>query len=183
MRKTIFRLHAKTDMLYYLTILRAKATSVAPRPINIILLQPEIPHNTGAIGRVCVGLDCALHLIRPLGFALTEKAIQRAGMDYWEHLDLHLHDSLDDCMMETGLQPEQLFFFSTKTTRLYTDAAYTAPCGLVFGSESRGTPPELHAAYAERFVTLPMPGIHARSINLSNAVAIAAYEVHRQQTL
>ena len=146
--------------------------------MNIVLLHPEIPHNTGAIGRLCVGLDWPLHLIRPLGFALTENHLRRAGLDYWEHLDLRLHDTFDAFLEATT--PANLHFFSTKATKVYTSVSYAPNDALVFGSESRGTPTEYHTRYEDRFVLIPMPGPHARSINLANSVAVAAYEAYRQ---
>lgn len=146
--------------------------------MHIVLLHPEIPHNTGAIGRVCVGLNWPLHLVRPLGFALDTKHLQRAGLDYWQYLDLHLHDSWEDFLAQA--KPDHVCFLSTRGTRLYTDVAFTPNDALVFGAESCGLPKDFYTRYREQLVTLPMPGPHARSINLANAVAITAYEAYRQ---
>ncbi len=146
--------------------------------LNIVLVQPEIPHNTGAIGRLCVGLDCRLHLIRPLGFALTAAQLRRAGMDYWEHLRLTVHDNWDRFL--TDEQPARLWLASTHGTRSLYDCRFQPGSYLVFGSESRGLPAELHARHADTIFRIPMPGPHARSLNLANAVAVAMYEAFRQ---
>ncbi len=147
---------------------------------DIVLVHPEIPHNTGAIGRLCVGLGWPLHLIRPLGFTLDEKRIRRAGLDYWEHLDLTLHDTLEDYLALR--RPSRLCFLSTKTTRTLYEAELPADVALVFGCESSGLPADYYVRYAADLFRIPMPGPHARSINLSNAVAIAAYEAFRRLT-
>lgn len=146
--------------------------------MDIVLLHPEIPHNTGAVGRLCVGLGWPLHLIRPLGFSLDERHLRRAGMDYWQHLDLTVHDTFD-VYLETR-RPTALTFLSTRGTVSLYDAALDPKGALVFGSESSGLPEAYYSRYADRLVTIPMPGIHARSINLANAVAIAAYEAYRR---
>ncbi len=145
---------------------------------DIVLIHPEIPHNTGAIGRLCVGLDWPLHLIRPLGFALDEKRIRRAGLDYWEHLRLTVHDSFEDYLAQR--HPSQLCFLSTKANRTLYETEISEDVALVFGCESSGLPKDFYHRYAQDLVTIPMPGPHARSINLSNAVAITAYEVYRR---
>jgi tRNA (cytidine/uridine-2'-O-)-methyltransferase len=149
-----------------------------PPSFHIVLVKPEIPHNTGAIGRVCVGLGCPLHLIRPLGFRLTEQHLRRAGMDYWEHLDLSVHDSWEAFL--EAVRPARLFFLSTRGERSLYDCAFRAGDALVFGSESRGLPEDFYARYADRLFRIPMPGEHARSINLANAASVAAYEAYRQ---
>ena len=147
-------------------------------PIHIVLLRPEIPHNTGAIGRLCVGLDCPLHLIRPLGFALTSNWVRRSGMDYWEHLDLHLHDNWDAFLQ--SVHPARLFFASTRGTRSLYDCHFAPNDALIFGNESSGLPEEFYAQHAADLFQIPMPGPHARSINLANATAVVAYEAFRQ---
>ncbi len=146
--------------------------------MDIVLLHPEIPHNTGAIGRLCVGLDWDLVLIRPLGFALDEKKIRRAGLDYWEHLRLHTFDSFEDYL--TSRQPQSLTFLSTKGGISLYDAPLESDGALIFGCESSGLPKDYYTRYADKLVTIPMPGEHARSINLANAVSIAAYEAYRR---
>lgn len=150
-------------------------------PYHIVLVKPEIPHNTGAIGRLCVGLDCPLHLIRPLGFRLTEQHLRRAGMDYWEHLDLSVHDSWEKFL--EAVAPERLFFLSTRGTRSLYDCSFLPGDALVFGSEGHGLPQDFYDRYADRLFRIPMPGLHARSINLANAVSITAYEAYRQTVM
>ena len=147
-------------------------------PLHIVLVKPEIPHNTGAVGRLCVGLGCALHLIRPLGFHLSDQYVQRAGLDYWEHLRLTVHDSWADFL--AAANPPRLFFLSTRGTRSLYDCAFQPGDALIFGNEGKGLPPEFYTRYSDRLFMIPMPGEHARSINLANAVSIAAYEFHRQ---
>ena len=149
-----------------------------PTLLHLVLYQPEIPHNTGAVGRLCVGLGCELHLIRPLGFQLADRYLQRAGMDYWPQVRLTLHDSWADFL--ESVNPPQLFLLSTQGGKSLYDARFAPGAALVFGSESRGLPPELHALYREHLFKIPMPGEQARSLNLANAVAIAAYEAYRQ---
>jgi len=151
-----------------------------PLPLHIVLVKPEIPHNTGAIGRVCVGLDCALHLIRPLGFHLSDQYLQRAGLDYWEHLRLTVHDSWDDFL--GAVKPPRLFFLSTRGERSLYACDFQSGDALVFGNEGSGLPKDFYTRYNERLFKIPMPGEHARSINLANAVSIAAYEAYRQLT-
>lgn len=147
-------------------------------PIHIVLVHPEIPHNTGAIGRVCVGLGCPLHLIRPLGFHLSEQYIKRAGLDYWEHLELRVHDNwlsfLDD------VKPPRVFFLSTRGKKSLYDCEFASGDAFAFGSESCGLPKDFYERYSDQLFKIPMPGEHARSINLANAVSIAAYEAYRQ---
>lgn len=150
------------------------------QPIHIVLLQPEIPHNTGAIGRVCVGLDWPLHLIRPLGFHLDDQYVKRAGLDYWEHLNYQVHTTWEEFLATVRPDPERIFFLSTHGTRSLYSCAFSPGDVLVFGSESRGLPKEIYDQYMERLFRIPMPGEHARSINLANAVSIAAYEAFRQ---
>jgi len=146
--------------------------------LNLVLICPEIPHNTGAIGRLCVGLDCALHLIRPLGFRLTEAAIRRAGLDYWPHLRLTVHDSWEAYLAST--RPTRLFFASTRGSRSLYDCVFRSGDHLAFGNESSGLPESFYGRYADSLMQIPMPGPHARSLNLANAAAIVAYEAFRQ---
>ena len=147
-------------------------------PLNVVLVHPEIPHNTGAIGRLCVGLDCPLHLIQPLGFHLSDPFIKRAGLDYWPYLNLTVHESWDAFL--GAVKPERLFFLSTHGEKSLYDCAFQAGDTLVFGSEGSGLPKDFYVRYRERLFRIPMPGGHARSINLANAVAIALYEAFRQ---
>ncbi len=145
---------------------------------SIVLVRPEIPHNTGAIGRLCVGLGVPLHLVRPLGFQLNARAIERAGLDYWEHLDVRVHDSWEDYLADA--KPARLFFLSTHGERSLYACAFRPGDALVFGNESSGLPEAFYTRYRDALFKIPMPGPHARSINLANAVSIAAYECYRQ---
>lgn len=144
---------------------------------NIVLYKPEIPANTGNISRLCVGLNCKLHLIEPLGFKLTDKAVKRAGLDYWEHLKLERHASLNDFFAK---YPQANFYYATtKASKTYFEVAFKADDFVIFGQETAGMPAEFHDKYKERGITIPMPG-KVRSINLSNSAAIIAYEALRQ---
>ncbi len=147
---------------------------------SIVLVQPEIPHNTGAIGRLCVGLGVPLHLVRPLGFHLDDKSIARAGLDYWPHLEVTIHDTWEDYL--NAVNPKRLHFLSTHGEKSLYDCRFEPGDALVFGNESSGLPRDFYGRYAERLFRIPMPGEHARSINLANAVSIAAYECYRQLT-
>ena len=149
--------------------------------INLVLFQPEIPHNTGAIGRTCVCLNANLHLIKPLGFYLTDKYIKRAGMDYWPFLNVTLHDSWS-AFLESA-NPSVLSFASTKGDNTYFEHDFKEDEYVVFGSESRGLPSEFYEEYRDNLITIPMPGEHARSLNLANSVSIIAYEAYRQLTI
>ena len=146
---------------------------------NIVLVAPEIPQNTGTIGRLCVCTDAALHLIRPLGFSLDEKHLKRAGMDYWPFLNLSVYDTWEEFLEKNG-NPQRMFFCSTKTERSLYDCAFQEGDWLVFGNEGHGLPPPFYQRYESRLVTLPMPGTHCRSHNLANSVSIALYEALRQ---
>ena len=148
---------------------------------SIVLLRPEIPHNAGAIGRLCVGLGVALHLVKPLGFALDDRSISRAGLDYWPHLDMTLHDTWDAYL--EAARPKRFHFLSTHGEASLYDCRFAPGDALVFGNESSGLPQDFYARYREALFRIPMPGEHARSINLANAVSIAAYECYRQLTL
>ena len=146
--------------------------------MNIVLLAPEIPQNTGSIGRLCVNLNYKLHLIKPLGFSLEEKMLRRAGLDYWEFLDLRIHESWEDFIANE--QPNQFAFASTKTTQCIYDLNFKACEYIIFGSESSGLPPDFYEKHKDGLFQIPMPGEHARSLNLANSVAIVAYEAYRQ---
>lgn len=146
--------------------------------LNIVLVEPQIPHNTGAIGRLCVGLDAALHLIRPLGFVMSDQAIRRAGLDYWEHLDVSVYDDWDSFIGSHA--PAPLFFASTKGKGDLYDCHFTPGSFIVFGNENSGLPIDFYDRYAAQLFQIPMPGRHARSINLANAAAVVLYEAYRQ---
>lgn len=145
--------------------------------VNIVLIEPEIPPNTGNIARLAVGIGAALHLVGKLGFSTDEKTLKRAGLDYWEYLDLHYHRSLEDIYQEF---PDGRFFYATrKGKRLYTEVAYRQGDFLVFGKESTGLPQDLLDNHGDDTITIPTTG-PMRSLNLSNAVAVIAYELIRQ---
>ena len=146
--------------------------------LNIVLCEPEIPPNTGNISRTCAALGARLHLIHPLGFVLNEATVRRAGLDYWQHLDLTEYASLDEFFTQ-AVPPEQVWFLSTKAEQSYDEVSFESPCWLMFGKETKGLPEALLCRYPDRCIRIPMlPQI--RSLNLSNAAAILAYEVMRQ---
>ena len=147
-----------------------------------MLVYPEIHWNTGNAGRTCLAAGATLHLIKPLGFSLDEREVKRAGLDYWEHVDLSVWPSWEAFERELPRLGDP-FFFSTKATRRFWDAPLDGPNGvvLIFGRETGGLPPELHERYRDRFVTMPILSPHVRSLNLSTSVAIAVYEVLRQR--
>ena len=148
--------------------------------LHIVLFEPEIPQNTGNIGRTCAALGATLHIIRPIPFSLNEKAARRAGLDYWEHLTLEIHDSLADFMEKYG--QEHLFFIETHEETVYTDISYPENSFLVFGPETRGLPADLLDGTFGPVAYIPMVE-NIRSLNVSNAVALVAYEVVRQRGL
>lgn len=145
--------------------------------MNVVLLEPEIPANTGNIGRTCVAVGASLHLIRPLGFQIDDKSLKRAGLDYWASLDVKYYDSFDEFL---DRNPEaDLFFATTKAERTYADVSYGENPYIVFGKESAGIPEEILVKYRERCVRIPMTA-EKRSLNLSNSAAIIVYEALRQ---
>lgn len=146
--------------------------------MQLVLVHPEIPHNTGAIGRLCVGLDARLHLVRPLGFQLTDRFVKRAGLDYWEHLDVRVHADWDAFL--ASVDASRLWLATTKASTSLYECRFPSDAILVFGSEGAGLPEAIHAQFPDRRFAIPMPGAHARSLNLAQAAAVAAYEVHRQ---
>ncbi|MCD8364736.1 MAG: tRNA (uridine(34)/cytosine(34)/5-carboxymethylaminomethyluridine(34)-2'-O)-methyltransferase TrmL [Clostridiales bacterium] len=145
--------------------------------LNIVLYEPEIPANTGNIGRTCVATGTRLHLIEPLGFQLTEKALRRAGMDYWKDLDVTTYTHYGDFLEKNP--GAKIYMATTKGQRIYTDVAYEEDCYLMFGKESAGIPEELLAHNRERCVRIPMLE-SIRSLNLGNSVAVILYEALRQ---
>ncbi len=145
--------------------------------LNIVLVEPEIPQNCGNIARTCAATGTRLHLIRPLGFDISEKAVRRAGLDYWKDVEVFDYENLADFFSKN--QVEQMWFLSTKAPRSYTEAEFADGCYLFFGKETRGLPEELLAAHYDECIRIPMlPDI--RSLNLSNAAAITLYEALRQ---
>lgn len=146
--------------------------------INIVLVEPEIPQNTGNIIRTCACTGAKLHLIRPLGFSLDEKHLKRSGLDYFDMADIKIYDSFEEFEKEN---PGQYYLFTTKTNSIYTNMSYQDNCYLVFGKETKGLSPEIKERHKDSLVRLPMINSEkARSLNLSNAVAIATFEVIRQ---
>ena len=145
--------------------------------LNIVLVEPEIPQNTGNIARTCAATGAALHLVRPMGFEPDDKKLKRAGLDYWHLLDITYYDDLNDFLEKT--KGGSYFFFSTKGTHRHSDISYPDNSYLVFGKETRGLPEHLLMQYPEQTLRIPMMD-EARSLNLSNSVAIAVYETLRQ---
>lgn len=146
--------------------------------LNIVLLEPEIPANTGNIGRTCVAAGARLHLIEPLGFRLGEKDIKRAGMDYWNDLDVSIYLNYQDFMEKNP--GGKIYYASTKAPRIYTEVSYEEDAYLMFGKESAGIPEEILLENQETAIRIPMKG-DIRSLNLSNSAAIVLYEALRQQ--
>ena len=144
---------------------------------NIVLHEPEIPSNTGNIGRTCVATGCSLHLIEPLGFHLTEKNLKRAGMDYWERLSVTRYMNYEDFLEKNG--NPRVYFATTKARQRYTDVAFRDGDYIMFGKESAGIPEELLVEHPEMCIRIPMLG-ETRSLNLANSVAIVLYEAFRQ---
>ena len=144
---------------------------------NIVLIEPQIPPNTGNIGRMCVNLDATLHLVKPLGFDISDKAIKRAGLDYWENLDLVVWDSLEDFLQNNPT--DKMYFATTKTDNLYWDAKFEVGDFLIFGSETKGIPEWLLKENLDKCITIPM-GSKGRSLNLATSVGIVTYEALRQ---
>ncbi len=154
----------------------------ASAPIHVVLVNPEIHWNTGNAGRTCLAVGATLHLVEPLGFSLDERQVKRAGLDYWEHVDLRVWpdwDALESALPTLGTP----FFFSTKAQTPLWDADLTGQGGtvLIFGRETGGLPAALHERYRDRFVGMPMVSPRVRSLNLSTSVGVAVYEVLRQR--
>ena len=147
-------------------------------PFEIVLVEPEIPPNTGKIARICAATGTRLHLVEPLGFRIDDAALRRAGLDYWDAVDLHVHSSFDAFLRDAA--PRRLLLFSTRGTLRYTDAKYEPGDALVFGRESRGLPDALLDAHPGRVLGIPIREGRVRSLNLSSAAAIALYEALRQ---
>ena len=146
---------------------------------NLVLVHPEIPQNTGGIGRLCVSTGSRLHLIKPLGFSLDDRYVKRAGMDYWAHVDLHIYENWDEFLERNP--DASLFFFTTKGKRSYWEGEYPPGAFMVFGNESSGLPDDFYRKYEGNLFTIPMRGRYFRSLNLANSAAIALYEGLRQQ--
>lgn len=147
--------------------------------VHIVLYQPEIAPNTGAVGRTCVALGAKLWLVRPLGFRIDEKRLRRAGLDYWQHLDWQVVDHWEQLQEE--LKPAAWWFFSRRAAKSYHSVSYPFGSALVFGCESQGLPESLTSQHPERLLKIPTTK-NVRSLNLSSAVAVASYEAARQQS-
>ena len=147
--------------------------------MHIVLVEPEIPGNTGNISRLCAAEHLTLHLVEPLGFSIDDTALKRAGLDYWQYLDVTTYRSLADFMEQRRGEQDKMFYFTTKAQHIYTEAAYPDGCWLLFGREDAGLPEELLVQHPAQCLRFPMrQGL--RSLNLSNAVAIGVYEALRQ---
>jgi len=146
--------------------------------LHIVLVEPEIPQNTGNIARTCAATGAVLHLIEPLGFSLDDKSLKRAGLDYWHLLEVHRYPGLDRFFEQNPRGP--FLYLTTKAPRSHAEAEYPDGVFLLFGKETRGLPEDLLKAHPERCIRIPMMA-GARSLNLSNAVAVCAYEALRQQ--
>lgn len=147
--------------------------------LNVVLVEPEIPQNCGNIARTCAATGCRLHLIRPLGFDISEKAVRRAGLDYWHLVEIFDYDSLEDFFAKHPEAARDLWLTTTKAPRSYEKAAFRDGCWLFFGKETAGLPRDFRETYRDRCIRLPMRGA-ARSLNLSNTVAVCVYEALRQ---
>ena len=145
--------------------------------INIVLLEPEIPQNTGNISRTCAATGATLHLIRPFGFEISDRTLKRAGLDYWKYLDVRYYDNIEEFFEKNS---GEYWFFTTKAENKYSDVCYNGNVYLIFGKETQGLPEELLRSHRESCVRIPMLD-EIRSLNLSNAAAIAVYEVLRQR--
>lgn len=144
--------------------------------LNIVLVEPEIPQNTGNIARTCAATGARLHLVKPLGFDISEKAVRRAGLDYWHLVDITVYDGIYDFFAKTA---GPYYYFSTKARHIHSDISYPDGAYIVFGKETKGLPEELLHANPDTTVRIPMID-EARSLNLSNSVAVGVYEVLRQ---
>ncbi|HOQ16577.1 MAG: tRNA (cytidine(34)-2'-O)-methyltransferase [Epulopiscium sp.] len=145
--------------------------------MNIVLLEPEIPQNTGNIARTCAAIGADLHLIKPLGFSIDDKHLKRAGLDYWHLLNVYYYENFEDFKSK---HPDGLYFMATtKAQKVYTEVKYTKDCFIIFGKETAGIPESILIDYPETCIRIPMRE-EARSLNLSNSVAIVAYEAMRQ---
>lgn len=145
--------------------------------LNVVLVAPEIPQNTGNIARTCAATGSVLHLVKPLGFDISEKAVRRAGLDYWHLVDVRVYENLAELFAANDVREMRLF--STKAPRAYTEATYHDGCFLFFGRETKGLPEEFLNAHRESCVRIPMRE-EARSLNLSNSVAVGVFEALRQ---
>lgn len=147
--------------------------------LNVVLLEPEIPQNTGNISRTCAATGISLHMIEPFGFEITDAKLKRAGLDYWQYLDVHYYKNIEDFYEKN--KDGNFYYFSTKAPKCYTEVSYPENSYLIFGKESAGIPEEILKNNLDKCVRIPMLE-HIRSLNLSNSVAIAVYEALRQNS-
>ena len=149
--------------------------------LNIVLVEPEIPQNTGNIARTCAAIGAKLHLVHPLGFDISEKSVKRAGLDYWDKLEIEEHENLDRFLEKYDIKTNHMYLVSTKATNVYSDIEYSKfnEIFLLFGKETKGLPESLLKDNLDKTIRIPM-GYNIRSLNLSNSVAIVAYEVMKQ---
>jgi len=150
-------------------------------PFNVVLVEPEIPPNTGTTARLCGATDTILHLVKPLGFSTDDKHLKRAGLDYWEYIEIVYWESFDDFL--TKQDEKKLYFFTKKTGKPYTEAEFKPGDFLIFGKETKGLPEEVIRLYKDRCYTIPMSNPKIRSLNLANAAGIVLYEALRQQSI
>ena len=157
--------------------MEVERTDFIVKDINIVLYQPEIPQNTGNIARTCAATGAALHIIKPMGFEIDDKKLMRAGLDYWHLLDITYYENIEEFYEKNP--SANIYYFTTKAPRAYTEVIYPTPTYLAFGPESRGLPETLLEKHPDTALRIPMlPNL--RSLNLSNSVAVAVYEVLRQ---
>ena len=150
--------------------------------LNIVLVEPEIPQNTGNIARTCAAIGAKLHLVKPLGFSIDEKQVKRAGLDYWDKLDIEEHNNFNEFLKKYSPEKNNMYFITTKGTHCYSDIDYSKmeEVFILFGKETKGLPEDILKKYIEKTARIPMRET-LRSLNLSNSVAIVAYEILRQK--
>ncbi|KGO08060.1 tRNA (cytidine(34)-2'-O)-methyltransferase [Dokdonia donghaensis] len=149
--------------------------------LNIVLINPEIPNNTGNIGRLALGSGCKLHLVKPFGFEIDDTRLKRAGLDYWQHLDVQYYDSIEDFFEKNAFA--KMAFLSSHGTKSHYDIPFEEDLFLVFGKESKGLPKEITEKHPDQLYKIPLFSEHIRSLNLANSVGIVAYEGIRQLNL
>ena len=152
---------------------RDRIAEIADAPLHVALVEPEIPPNTGNVARLCAATGCALHLVEPLGFSIDDRELKRAGLDYWEHVRITIHPSLEAFLAATSAS--RRWYFSTRASRVYTEAAFSRGDILVFGKETKGLPASLIEREPDRALRIPMRQDSVRSLNLSTAAGIATY--------
>lgn len=152
----------------------------SPESFNIVLVEPEIPPNTGSIARLCGATDATLHLVHPLGFSTEDKHLKRAGLDYWHHVNIQHWDNFELFLQQQ--EEKDLFFFTTKSKRNYTTAVFVEGAFLIFGKETKGLPEQILEHYSDRCYTLPMQNQNIRSLNLAMTAGIVLYEAIRQNS-